>query len=320
MELRQLEYLVAVAEEASFTKAAARVFVTQPCVSAQIRRLERELGQELLNRGGRTVQLTEVGAAALPHARAALAAVDGVRRAVDDFTEVLRGQVAIGAVASSLTARLPKLIADFSDTYPAVEISLTEGSTDQLADAVRAGRTDLAIIGVVAEPPEGLEVQVVADESLVGVVSHDHPLARYTSVSVEELESHALMCLPVGSGLRAAADAAWAAAGARPRIAFEASDPRVLAQFAALGLGVAILPERFVEAHARQLHRVEILSPRLRGRLALAWRASGHISPAARALVSFARTALAERSTPSAVTAPAARRTRPSEVRPLEHR
>ncbi|WP_149179211.1 LysR family transcriptional regulator [Streptomyces sp. TRM49041] len=293
MELRQLEYLVAVAEEASFTKAAARVFVTQPCVSAQIRRLERELGQDLLDRGGRTVQLTEVGAAALPHARAVLAAMDGVRNAVDDFTGLVRGQVVIGSVASSLSVELPELIADFSEKYPAVEISLSEGTTDQLADSVRAGRTDVAIIGVSAEPPAGLETQVIADESLIGAVSHDHPLARRTSVPLEDLECHALMCLPVGSGLRAAADAAWAAAGVRPRIAFEAGDPRVLAQLASRGLGVAILPERFVRGHAGRLHPVEILSPRLRGRLALAWRSGDRIGPAARALVAHARSVLA---------------------------
>ncbi|MFJ3631581.1 LysR family transcriptional regulator [Streptomyces sp. NPDC090112] len=292
MELRQLEYLVAVAEEASFTKAAARVFVTQPCVSAQIRRLERELGQDLLDRGGRTVQLTDVGAAALPHARAVLAAIDGVRGAVEDLSGLVRGQVAMGSVASSLSLRLPELIAEFSEKHPAVEISLSEGTTDQLAEAVRAGRIDVAIIGISAEPLTGLESIVIADESLIGAVGHDHPLAQCTSMTVEEVESHALMCLPSGSGLRAAAEAAWAAEGIKPRVAFEASDPRVLAQLAARGLGVAILPERFVLAQPEQLHPIEILSPHLRSGLALVWRSSGRIGPAARALVAQARTML----------------------------
>ncbi|MGD3111886.1 LysR family transcriptional regulator [Streptomyces sp. YGL11-2] len=293
MELRQLEYLVAVAEEASFTKAAARVFVTQPCVSAQIRRLERELGQDLIDRGGRTVQLTDVGAAALPHARAVLAAMDKVRSAVDDLTGLVRGQVAIGSVASSLSLKLPGLLADFSEKHSAVEISLSEGTTDQLTDAVRAGRTDVAIIGLSTDPPPGLDIQVIADESLVAAVNSDHPLAEHTSITVEDVECHALMCLPAGSGLRTVADAAWAAAGARPRIAFEASDPRVLAQLASRGLGVAILPERFVRDNAPELHACQILSPHLRGRLALAWRSGGRTGPAARALVAHARAVLA---------------------------
>src|ERR671927_1645481 len=98
MQLRQLEYFVAVAEEGSFTRAAARVHVAQPGVSAQIRRLERELGQELLDRSGRAVRLTEAGAAVLPYARAALAASAGARLAVDELAGVLRGRGAVGAV------------------------------------------------------------------------------------------------------------------------------------------------------------------------------------------------------------------------------
>jgi DNA-binding transcriptional LysR family regulator len=99
MELRQLKYFVAVEEEGSFTSAAAKVHVAQPGVSAQIRRLEHELGQDLLDRSGRTVRLTEVGAAVLPYARAAIAAAAGARLAVDELSGLLRGHVAIGMVA-----------------------------------------------------------------------------------------------------------------------------------------------------------------------------------------------------------------------------
>src|SRR6266511_2587248 len=101
MELHQLAYFVAVAEEGNFTRAAAKLHVAQPGVSAQIRRLERELGQPLLDRSGRTVRLTEVGAAALSHARAALAAVERVREAVDELAGLVRGQVAMGMVTSA---------------------------------------------------------------------------------------------------------------------------------------------------------------------------------------------------------------------------
>src|SRR5664280_3481936 len=100
MELRQLEYFVAVVEEASFTKAALRVHVAQPGVSAQVRRLERELGQELLDRSGRTVQPTAAGVAVLPYARAALADAAGVRLAIDELTGLTRGHLTIGTVTS----------------------------------------------------------------------------------------------------------------------------------------------------------------------------------------------------------------------------
>src|SRR6478609_6128261 len=99
MELRQLEYFIAVVEEASFTRAAERVLVAQSGVSAQVRRLERELGIELLERG-RTVTLTGAGAAVLPFAREALAAVSGVRAAVEELTGLLRGHVRIGMLTA----------------------------------------------------------------------------------------------------------------------------------------------------------------------------------------------------------------------------
>src|SRR4030081_153595 len=100
MELHQLEYFIAVVEEANFTRAAAKLQVAQPGVSAQIRRLERDLGQELLDRSGRSVRLTEVGAAVLPYARAALSAVAGARLAVDELAGLVRGRVA-GGMGSS---------------------------------------------------------------------------------------------------------------------------------------------------------------------------------------------------------------------------
>ena len=118
MELHQLEYFVAVAEEASFTRAASRVHVAQPGVSAQVRRLESELGQQLLDRSGRSVRLTEVGSAVLPFARAALDAVTNARLAVDDLAGLVRGQVTVGMVSGcrALPVLARELLAGSSTT------------------------------------------------------------------------------------------------------------------------------------------------------------------------------------------------------------
>src|SRR6266540_4363563 len=152
MEFRQLEYFVAVAAEANFTRAAAKLHVAQPGVSAQVRRLERELGQPLLDRSERTVRLTEAGVAVLPYARAALAAVAGARLAVDELTGLMRGHVAIGMVTSH-SIDLPGLLASFHHDHPAVEISLSEGNSDQLIRALHAGQLDLAVIGSTTPVP-----------------------------------------------------------------------------------------------------------------------------------------------------------------------
>jgi DNA-binding transcriptional LysR family regulator len=291
MELRQLRYLVAIADEGSFTRAAERLHVAQPGVSAQIKRLEAELGHTLLERGARSVRPTEIGAAVLAHARAAVAAADAVGRTVDEFAGLLRGRVAVGTV-TSFSADVPGVLAAFHERHPAVEITLGEQDSATLLDGLRAGRLDLALVSLASAPPPGIAVEVVTDEAFVAAVGAGDPLADRTEVRLAALRERDLICLPRGTGLRAVLDAACAEAGWQPRIAFEAGDPFMLARLAVRGLGVAILPES-VPAQVEGLHPVALTRPRLRGQLALAWRADGPSSPAARALIAGAREALA---------------------------
>lgn len=287
--MRQLEYFVAVTEEAGFTKAAARLHVAQPGVSAQIRQLERELGQPLLDRSGRTVRLTEVGKAVLPYARAALAAVDGARRSVDELTGLLRGHATIGTIDWIQSLDLPGMLAAFHRDHPNVEITVIQDDSATLADALRDGRIDLAFLSLGSQPPEGLATRVVIEEHLFAAVARDHPLSRRTTLRLRDLAEEDLISLPKGTGLRAVLDEACADAGLRPRIAFEAGEPPVLAQLAAHGLGVAVLPESAARDMPDGLHAMPIVRPRLTGRIALAWRSEGPRSPAARALAIRAR-------------------------------
>jgi DNA-binding transcriptional LysR family regulator len=292
MELRQLEYLVAVADEASFTRAAERVHVAQPGVSAQVRRLEAELGQPLLDRSGRTVRPTGAGAAVLPYARAALAAVAAARLAVDELAGLVRGHVAVGMITGGVAA-VPEMLAGFHRRHPGVQMTLTEDGSDALLAAIRAGELDLALVGAATAPPAGVATQVVLDDALVAAVALEHPLRSRATITLRALAGEALVCLPRGTGLRSALDRACAAAGLRPHVAFEASDPVMLADLAARGLGVAILPRSLAEYRAADLHALEIIRPALRSRLELAWRADGPSGPAGRALVEHAREAMA---------------------------
>ncbi|MFD8385307.1 LysR family transcriptional regulator [Streptomyces sp. NPDC059679] len=287
MELRQLEYFVTVVEEANFTRAAERLHVAQPGVSAQIKRLEHELGQELLDRSGRSVRPTEVGAAVLPYARAALSAVSGVRLAVEELTGLVRGHVAIGTVTSH-NVDLPTLLAEFHEDHPAVEITLTTDSSDGLVDALRGGRLDAAIIAYGTTPPPGLALHVVTQDTIVAAVSRDHELAKRSTIPLDALRDRVLIALPRGAGIRSLLDEACAAAGFTPHIAFEAGTPAVLAELAARGLGIAIVPSGVVRRR-EDLCALTITRPALRGALAFAWRAEGPVSPAGRALIGRAR-------------------------------
>jgi DNA-binding transcriptional LysR family regulator len=287
MELRQLEYFVAVVEEANFTRAAERVHVAQPAVSAQIQRLERDLGQPLLDRSRRVVRLTAAGEAVLPYARAALGAVADMHIAVDEVTQMVRGAVTIGTV-SSHSVDIPRLLADFHADHPNVEITLGTDSSDNLIEGLRTGQLDMAIVSVGPdETPDGLEVEVVTDEAIQAVVSPSDALAKRTKIRLTDLRDRTLIALPVGAGIRYQFDSACARAGVAPRIAFEASTPLALADLAERGLGVAIVPAS-VPRSRDGLHAVAIV-PEIRGRLVLAWRSAGPISPAARVLVERAR-------------------------------
>lgn len=298
MELRQLQYFVAVVEEANFTRAAARLHLAQPGVSAQIRQLEKELGQPLLDRSGRSVTPTEVGEAVLPYARAALAAVEGVRRTVEEFTGLLRGRVAIGVVSGAVAPGfgIASVLADFHDDHPDVEIALTEDTSDRMLAALRRGELDIAALGLADdEPPPGIGIQVVIDVPLVAVVAPGDPLVAGSSpdVPLAALRDRPLISLPRGTGVRAALDRACAAAGFRPRIAFEAAAPQALAQLAARGLGVAVVPEPPAGAAGlgEGVRSLRITGPQPRGRVALAWRTDGpgSGSPAGRALLARLR-------------------------------
>jgi DNA-binding transcriptional LysR family regulator len=290
MELRQLEYFVAVAEERNFTRAAERLHVAQPAVSAQIQRLERELGQPLFDRTRRVVRLTAAGEAALPYARAALGAAADVADAVAEVTDLIRGSVRIGTVTSH-NVDLPGLLADLHARHPGVEITLSADTTDHLIHDLRSGALDLAIVSIGSdERPAGLDFLVVTEEEIVAAVGRDDPWWGRRHVTAADFHGRTVIALPVGTGVRAQFDLACTTAGAAPRIGFEASTPQALADLAARGLGVAIVP-RSVTASRADLQAVALV-PELRGRLVLAWRTAGPMGPPTRVLLDMARRVL----------------------------
>ena len=291
MELRQLEYFLAVAEDANFTRAAERLHVAQPGVSAQIKQLERELGLPLLDRTGRAVTLTEAGRAVLPFARAALGAVAGSRQAVDELTGLVKGKVAIGTITSCPAVAIADMIDGFHRAYPAIEITLQQDNSDRLVDAVRQGSLDLAVIALSASTSyPGVALKVFVDERIVAVVGEDDPLAGKDSLPIKAFRDRPLISMPAGTGIRSCLDEACALAGFEPSVAFEANDPNMVLQLAKRGLGVAFVPTSM--AAGPGLHAIAVASPALRGQLALAWRADGPVSPAATALTDHGIAAL----------------------------
>ncbi|HZE40655.1 MAG TPA: LysR substrate-binding domain-containing protein [Stackebrandtia sp.] len=252
---------------------------SQPGVSSQLRQLERELGQPLLDRSGRQPRLTEVGRAVLPHARAALEGARAVRHTVDAFAGLTRGHIAVGTVTAH-ALDLTGLLADFRREHPSVDIALSTGYSDALTADVPAGRLDLAIVGLVGAAPEGARVQELYVEPL---------LATAERVTLGALMDRDLITQARGTSLWTALDRARADAGFAPRISFEVGDLLVAAELAAHGLGVAVLPASSTVAAGAGLSVVPIVDPVPRGSLGLLWRDAATHSPAAKAFIRHAR-------------------------------
>jgi DNA-binding transcriptional LysR family regulator len=278
MELRQLEYLVAVAEEASFTRAAQRVHISQSGVSAQVRQLEHELGAELIDRSGRAAMLTPAGQAALVHAKEALAAAVALRQAVDDVNGLLRGQLTVGMVTACTITALFDALDRFHRAHPGVILAVVEASSAELAGRVRAGTLDLALIGAAGTPPEGLATLPIVTERVVAVMPPAHELAGRARLTLSDLVGRPLICMPPGTGIRAAFDQSCARVCGTLAISLEASAAATIADLAARGLGVAILSESmaaaFTSGDPGRLSAVPIEDAETPAILALAWRPS----------------------------------------------
>jgi DNA-binding transcriptional LysR family regulator len=291
MELRQLEYLIAVAEEANFTRGAERAHVSQSGISAQIRQLERDLGAELFDRSSRSVVLTAAGEAAIGRARAVLAAAAALREAVDEVNGLVRGRLTVGMVTACTVAELFDALSAFHRAHPGIEITLAEDHSDRLAGRVRAGTADLALIGAPGDLPGGVDGRTLISESLVAAVPPGHPLAGRPPISLAELTGYPIISMPAGTGVRAVFDQACAEAGLEPGITLQASAPSAVADLAVRGLGVAIFSATMATRYSGHLAAVPIAGVGTPSLLALIWSTSP--SPALREFLRFASDAFA---------------------------
>jgi DNA-binding transcriptional LysR family regulator len=298
VELHQLRYLVAVVEEGSFTRAAARERVAQPAVSASLKLLERELGVDLLERGRWGARPTGAGLEVLAHARTALGAVAQARHVADALTGLLHGRVVVGMVVGCTSQVLAGLLADFARRHPAVEVTLVEGNGEDLLRDLRDGLLDLAWVGRATPAGPGTVTAVLYEEDQVAVQAPaaDGP-GDGEPLDVAGLAALRLITLPRGTGGRTALDAACVAAGVVPQIACEATGLDMVLRLAAHGLGTGIVPASVAAGSGADLCR-RPLRPRVSSRIELAWRSAGPASPAGRALVEVARAHVAAAADP----------------------
>jgi DNA-binding transcriptional LysR family regulator len=298
VELRHLEYFVAVAGERSFTRAAARVHVVQSAVSAAISALERELGAVLFERSAQRVVLTDAGEALLPRARATLDAAQAARDAVYEVGSELRGTLVVGSLSGVGGIDFAGLLGRFHAAHPRVNLRLRAATWDGSAGLARSlveGELDVAFLGVSGHPFPRLRTRELVRLPQVLVVPADHPLAVRDSVTLAEVAGESFIDYPLGYATRTANDRAFSAAGLERTIALEATDVTVAGNFVSHGLGVAILPTRAVPQSPR-CRALPVTDQSLEWSLHVATAEHRNIGAAARALLEMVDEHLEEES------------------------
>src|SRR5579875_3182634 len=241
MQLHQLRYVVAVAEERRFTRAAARLHVAQPSISSAVAALEQELGAALFHRERSEVTLTGAGEAFLPWARQVLADCEAGAAAVRDLLGLRGGRLVIGATPSLTTNLLPPVLARFHADYPGVELTVHEAGSQDLVDRLGKGEMDLAVVILPVDRP-WVESRSLLEEELVLAVDRGHPLAHRRSIRVPELEHVPLVMFKDGYDLREATLAACREAGFSPTMALQGLEMDGALAVAAAGLAAAVVP------------------------------------------------------------------------------
>jgi DNA-binding transcriptional LysR family regulator len=289
MDLRQLRYLVALADEGHFTRAAARMHIAQPALSQQIRRLEDEVGLALVDRSTRRVALTEAGTLLVDRARRVLAEVDAARAELADLAGVRAGHLVIGAMQSLGPFDLSILLAAFYERYPAVELTVQEEVSDALLDMLRADAVDLAFLSLTERVDrDGLETKRLLTEPLVVMLAPGHRLAGRKALRMAELADERFIAFREGAGLRRILITAAHEAGFEAQIAFETNEVERARAMVSRGLGVTIVPESDAHRHGPEVAAVPLHRPALTRDVTLAWRSSRRHTPAARAFFALA--------------------------------
>jgi DNA-binding transcriptional LysR family regulator len=268
--------------------------VAQPALSQQIRRLEAEVGVPLVERTTRRVALTEAGELLAARARRALAQVDAARDELEMLAGVHRGHVTIGAIHTMGPVDLSLLLATFHERHPAVELTVREQASEELADMLRVDELDLAFLSVTERiQRRGLGLHRMLDEELVAVLPADHRLARRRRLRLAELAEDPFVSFREGARLRELLVSGARGAGFEPRVALESNESHRIRSLVSRGLGVAILPRSDAEAPGAPIVAVALVDPSLTRDVTLAWRDDRRHSPAAAAFLEIARDAAA---------------------------
>ncbi|WP_127581688.1 LysR family transcriptional regulator [Paenibacillus koleovorans] len=289
MDLRQLNYFLEVAQHASFSKASQSIHLSQPTLSKMVRNLEEELGVVLFNRSTRKVELTEAGKVVQAHAQTVVSASQQLLAAVMDLTEMKKGQFTLGLPPVIGASFFPKVIAEFHQQYPDIDIRLVEEGGKRIEQLLHEGAIDLGVV-VLPVDETRFEVVPILERVLKLVVPPDHRLAKRRKVKLNELQQESFILFRQEFNLHDRVKEACILAGFKPRVAFESAQWDFISELVCAGQGISLLPEticaKLDPAKVRVIHQID---PGVHWDMAIIWKKGRYISHAAKGWVEFAQ-------------------------------
>ncbi len=270
MELRHLKYFIAVAEELHFGRAAQRLHIAQPPLSQQIKKLEEELGVQLLARTKRVVELTPAGKLFLDEARLTLQQAERARRIAVEAEQGMRGRLRIGFVTSACYSILPILVRRFRRLHPLIDLELVEMTPSRQIEALEENAIDTGIL----RPPVGsdcLAVKTLLDEPMVVALPSDHRKADQKAVALKSLLEDAFVLFPRhhGPGIFDVIMKACHQAGFTPNVSYAPNEMQTILAYVAAGLGVSLVPQSLSGFHPNSIAYRPLRGDRVRLELAL---------------------------------------------------
>ena len=280
MNLRALQYFVKLADLRHFSNAANACFVSQPTLSTQIRKLEDELGVQLVERAPKNIMLTPVGAEVAERARLVLRDIEQIRAAARSVGDPANGKLRLGLFPTLAPYLLPHVVPVIRKSYPELSLHLAEEKTEDILRMLHQGELDAALLALPINE-EGLEMEVLFKEPFVLAIPNDHPLCDRKEISLTDLNGNELLLLDEGHCLREHALDVCALAGANERVDFHATSMETLRQMVAAEVGITLMPLLAVKPPIAATPNVVIrrfAEPAPSRTIAMVWRSSSALS------------------------------------------
>lgn len=287
MEIHQLEYVLAVANHKSFSRAAEEIKISQPSLSQQIFKLENELGTNLFVRTTRCVNLTPAGREFISHARNIMSELNQARHCIQEYATIKKGHLSFGALSVLGYYNIPKLVSSFQCKYPGIKLNIFEGKCEELLNMLHCTKIDAAFVQI-TKPDDRFRLYKIITDVNVLVTNHAHPFANRLSVSLEELKNEKFILSPATSGQYQDFYSSCQEADFVPNVVLKCSVVKTKLGFVREGLGVTILSSNVAAAECDAGIKIIPITPAIQSEIALVTRNSANLPPTLKLFLDFA--------------------------------